>query len=81
MVITSIEPGILSNGGAEVTFNNLAIGSSPSGILAGGAGSFSGNGTIQLGTTSGQYATPFGDISKYLAIQAGQQEVIKFGHL
>jgi len=78
VVITSIEPGILSNGGAEVTFNNLAIGSSPSGILAGGTGSFSGNATIQLGTTSGQYAEPFGDTSRYLAIQAGQQEVIKF---
>jgi len=78
VVITSTEPGVLSNGGLEVTFNNLAIGSSPSGILTGGTGSFSGNGTIRLGTTSGQYATPFGDTSRYLAIQAGQQEVIKF---
>ncbi len=78
VVITSTEPGILSNGGPAVTFNTLAIGSSPSGILAGGTGSFSGNGTIQLGTTSGQYATPFGDTSRYLAIQGGQQEVIKF---
>ena len=77
VVITSTEPGVLSNGGPEVTFNNLAIGSSPSGILTGGTGSFSGNGTIRFGTT-GQYAEPFGDTSRYLAIQAGQQEVIKF---
>jgi hypothetical protein len=79
VVIGSTQPGVVTSGGPEVTFDALAIGSSPSGILAPGTGSFSGSGTIQFGTTNGEFAAPLGDGTRYLAIQAGQSETITFG--
>jgi len=79
VVIGGTQPGVLTSGGPEVTFDALAIGSSPSGILAPGTGSFSGTGTVQFGTTDTQFATPLGDSTRYLAIQAGQSETITFG--
>jgi len=68
--------GFVDNQG--VTFNQYAIGSSPTGVLIGGTGSFSGTGTVRLGTTA-TYAEPFGDTTKYFAIQANQHETITFG--
>lgn len=78
VVIASTQPGVISSGGPEVTFDTLSVGSSPSGVLSGSTGSFSGNGTIENTSVSGQYAQPAGDLTNYLAIRAGQQEVISF---
>jgi hypothetical protein len=78
VVIASTQPGVLTSGGPEVTFDTLSVGTSPSGVLPGMTGSFSGGGTVQNGTTPNQYAMPAGDFTNYLAIQAGQQEVISF---
>ena len=79
VVIASTQPGVLTSGGTEVTFDLLGVGTSPSGVLLGGTGSFSGTGTIQNGSTDGQYATPAGDTTNYLAIQGGQEIIITFG--
>ena len=78
VVIASTQPGVTSSGGPEVTFDTSSVGSSPSGVLSGSTGIFSGNGTIQNTSVSGQYAQPAGDLTNYLAIRAGQQEVISF---
>jgi hypothetical protein len=79
VVIASTQPGVLTSGGPEVTFDTLSVGTSPSLVLPGSTGSFSGTGTVQIGSLSGQYATPAGDLTNYLAIQAGQTEIISFG--
>jgi PEP-CTERM motif len=78
VVIVGTQPGVLTSGGPEVTFDALAVGSSPSGILAPGTGSFSGTGTVQFGTTDGAFATPLGDGTNYLAIQGGHTETIAY---
>jgi hypothetical protein len=79
VVISSTQPGVLSSGGLEVTFDTSGLlNTSPTGVLPGSTGSFSGGGTVRNGTTTG-YAAPAGDVTNYLAIQAGQQEFISFG--
>jgi hypothetical protein len=78
VVIASTQPGVLTSGGPEVTFDTVSINTSPIGILPGGTGSFSGNGTVQVGTAPA-FAMPAGDGSPYLAILGGQQEILSFG--
>jgi hypothetical protein len=52
-------------GSTYITFEDVTAGTP--GTLTSGVGRFAGDGAVEIGTTSGQHATPAGDLTNYLS--------------
>lgn len=86
--VTALAAGVLSHnlGGGQADFESQTAGTPgttapPAGTFTYGDATFTGNGMIMIGTTSGLYAEPFHDTTQYLTVQPnGPTETVSFSH-
>ena len=62
-----------------VTFEDVGLGATASGVLAGDpTATFTGNGVVRQGSSSGQYATPAFDNTHFLAVNANNTATVTY---
>jgi hypothetical protein len=79
VVVSSVVQLVATATPSGVTFDTTPINSAPSGVLVGDPlATFSGTGTVQIGSLSGQYASPAFDTTRYLAVRSDQTTTVTY---